>query len=55
VLRLLVFGRSIDEAMTRSTTSLAFRLLENGPRLEPAVAVALKATDMGGASSNTAA
>jgi len=37
VLRLLVFGRSIDEAMTRAKSSIAFRLLQNGLRPEPAV------------------
>ena len=55
VLRLLVFGRTIDEAMTRAKSSIAFRLLENGPRPEPAVAIALKTTDMGRVASNTAA
>ena len=55
VLRLLVFGCSVDEAMTRARSSIAFRLLENGLRPEPAVAIALKATDMGRVSNNAAA
>jgi hypothetical protein len=45
VLRLLVYGRSLDEAVTRARSSIAFRLLENGPREEPALAIAFKVTE----------
>ncbi len=36
-LRLLVFGRTMDEALTRARASVSFRLLETRPRPEPAI------------------
>ena len=37
---LLVFGRTLDEALNRARDSIGFRLRETGPRRDPVITVA---------------
>jgi hypothetical protein len=54
-LRLLVFGRSIEEAMTRARASIDFRCLEPDRRPNPSLAVLLEPADTRRSATSTAA
>jgi hypothetical protein len=54
-LRLLVFGRSIEEAMTRARASIDFRCLEPDRRPNPSLAVLFEPADTSLSATSTAA
>jgi hypothetical protein len=54
-LRLLVFGRTLDEAMARARSSIDFRLLERGRRPDPSLTFPHEPSDAGQVASRTAA